>query len=48
MITPLKRVVLLCLNMISESGADEETKLRDEALEYLVTSLFERNENVYT
>lgn len=40
MFTPLKRVLLLCLNMISDSGPEEETKLRDEALEYLVISLF--------
>lgn len=40
MFTPLKRVLLLCLNMISDSGPEEDTKLRDEALEYLVISLF--------
>lgn len=47
MATPLKRVLMLCINMISDSGPEEETKLRDEALEYLVVSLFEKNENVY-
>jgi hypothetical protein len=29
--TPLKRVILLCLKMISDGG-DQQTQLRDEAL----------------
>ena len=43
--TPLKRVILLCLKMISDGG-DQQTQLRDEALEYLFTKLFDLVDNI--